>query len=116
MPDALTWFPDLAARPGRLAADLRVRPQPPLREPLIRKVGAPPWARGTLRFARLMRPSREVMLLLLVNSAGSTSSRDTQRGRCSQIVRAVRRVIWIPADPANVARHIPPWGEWSDAR
>ena len=63
-----------------------------------------------------MRPSREVMLLLLVNFAGSTSSRDTQRGRCSQIVRAVRRVIWIPADPANVARHIPPWGEWSDAQ
>ena len=56
------------------------------------------------------------MLLFLVNSAGSTSSRDTQRGRCSQIVRAVRRVIWIPADPANVARHIPPWGEWSDAQ
>ena len=63
-----------------------------------------------------MRPSREVMLLPLVNFAGSTSSRDTRRGRCSQIVRAVRRVIWIPADPANVARHIPPWGEWSDAR
>ena len=63
-----------------------------------------------------MRPSREVMLVLLVNFAGSTSSRDTQRGRCSQIVRAVRRVIWIPADPANVARHIPPWGEWSDAQ
>ena len=116
MLDALTWFPDLPARPGRLAADLRVRPQPPLREPLIRKVGAPPWARGTLRFARLMRPSREVMLVPLVNFAGSTSSRDTRRGRCSQIVRAVRRVIWIPADPANVARHIPPWGEWSDAR
>ena len=65
MLDALTWFPDLPARPGRLAADLRVRPEPPLREPLIRKVGAPPWARGTLRFARLMRPSQEVMLRLL---------------------------------------------------
>ena len=36
--------------------------------------------------------------------------------RCSHIVRAVRRVIWIPADPANVARHIPPWGGWSDAQ
>ena len=36
------------------------------------------------------------------------STRDTQRGRCSQCVRAVRLAIWIPADPANVARRMPP--------
>ena len=90
MLDALTWFPDRPARPGRLAADLRVRPQPPLREPLIRKVGAPPWARGTLRFARLMRPSREVMLLLLVNcrfGVVSTSSSIRDAGRVDLVPR-----------------------------
>ena len=30
----------------------------------------------------------------------SSASRDAPRGRCSQIVRAVRQDIWTPADPA----------------